>query len=130
MTVVTYAEAARRAGVTRQSINNMRKAHEDSRASYPCFVYDPGTGVKGIDIDHVSWKHYITKNTRKRTGENRTLKQISLDAKKSEKEKVAFIKNLTTAVDMAIKETFKPNKKQLEEIQALIIKNFKDLNNG
>lgn len=130
MTVVTYAEAARRAGVTRQSINNMRKAHEDGKASYPCFVYDPGTGVKGIDIDHVSWKQYLSKNTRRRTGENRTLKQIRLDGKKSEKEKVVFIKNLTNAVDMTIKEMFNPTEKQLENIQALIIKHFKDLNNG
>jgi hypothetical protein len=66
MTVINYAAAAKKAGVTKQRINYMRKANADGKKRYPFFVFDPKTGKPGIDIDSKSWGEYQSADNGKR----------------------------------------------------------------
>lgn len=62
MRVVTYSEAARLAGVTRQRVNEMRVLNKDGIKEYPFFIFNPSTGKPGIDVDSSSWLEYQSLN--------------------------------------------------------------------
>ena len=102
MNVVSYAEAARRAGVTRQRINGLKKAKTDGRKDYPFFIFDPIHGDPGVDIDHPDWKEYELTNNPKR-GNKKDKSRARVRPRNSPiGDLETMIQHLLTAVDEAL----------------------------
>ena len=62
MNVVSYANAAKLAGVTRQRIYNIRKDIEKGLSKHQFLAYDSDKKRMGIDTDHPDWAYFCEKN--------------------------------------------------------------------
>ena len=71
MKVVSKSEAARMAGVRRQAINDLKNINNYHKGRYPFFVFDPGTGKPGVNIDHKEWINYLDRNQSIRVKKNK-----------------------------------------------------------
>lgn len=140
MKVVSYSEASRLSGVSRQRITNMRKEHDKKIYARNFFTYDPKTGKRGVNIEHPDWKIYVDSGATKRVNKkkysdisdskhnvNQQPNSKERDLRKQlEKKDALIIQFVSTCIDVAT-DYFKASSKQIEEFKGLIAREFEGM---
>lgn len=127
MNVVSKSEAARMAGVSRQAINDLKNININGKKKYPFFVFDPGTGKPGVNIDHKEWLNYLDRNQSIRV-KKKEKKQISESKVMScEQNNNADSQNIIKAVVLAVQEKFRLNTNDLNDLLLLIDKKHDEI---
>ena len=127
MKVINYNQAAKLAGVSRQCIQNMKKANHDKKKSYPFFLFDPKTGKHGIDIEDIAWKKYVDKDNSKRVNKKIHVKNTESKVNPVEQQVDVDKDNLLKAVVLAVKELYNISGKELNKLLVLIGKKYEGM---
>lgn len=126
MNVVSYNKAAIRAGVSRQRITKLKRDHNEKKSIKSYFVFNPGTGKEGINIDDPAWKNYESKNNLKRVNKKKD------EGKQNSKQTTPLDKNyvhktdLLTSVVEVLRELPEINNKDIRGITERISKKYKE----
>lgn len=124
MTVISFVEGARLAGVSRQAIHALRKAHIETRRSYPFFCLDPVSKRPGIDIDSQEWKNYLERNKFnpcKKTGE-----KPRKTAQEPGGSTVDTFIELLKIMERAVCEIMDPSRGELKKIKGLCMELYQE----
>ncbi len=124
MTVISMVEAARIAGVSRQAIHALKKAHVKMKRSYPFFCIDPITKQPGIDVDSADWKMYLDRNrfnVCKKTGE-----KPRKTAQQADGSTVNIFIDLLKIMEKAVCEIMDPSRKELKKIKSLCMNMYQE----
>ncbi len=123
MTEISITEAARIAGVSRQAIHALKKAHIKMKRNYPFFCTNSITGQLGIDIDSPDWKMYLERN--KYNPCKKTRKKPSATLEPDGSTVNTFI-SLLKIMEKAISQVMDPSRKELRQIKALCMDLYKE----
>ena len=118
MNVITFSEAAKIAGVSRQAIHALKKAHVKMKRSYPFFCINPLTRAEGINIDNPDWRLYLARN--KYNPCKRTRKKPSASAAQEPGGSAvnSFIE-LLKIVERAVQTVMDPTRAELRKVKKL-----------
>lgn len=120
MNVVSYSEAARMAGVSRQRINGMKIEHDSKKYDRPFFCHNPGNGKPGVDIDHPSWRVYVDSGTGKRVNKKPQSKSTESKDSMVEKDNSDIISIFVDACLSAVKELYNLNDADMKTLRKKI----------
>lgn len=118
MHVVSYAEAARIAGVSRQAINALKKRFENGSPKYSCFKHSPEDGLPGIDVDDRTWKEYVDMHNYAR------IRPPGRTAESVEQEMIGYLVEILEVVAEAVQEVTGATDEQLEEIKLKVASKY------
>lgn len=127
MNVVSYAEAARITGVSRQAIYSLKKINTEQEGRYPFFIFHPNTGKAGIDIEHTDFLDYLKRNQghRARAGqEKERSKQAKSKVSKDESGNSVAFQALIESCTESVQELFSPSDNDMENLNNLIMEKF------
>ena len=120
MKVISYSEAARIAGVSRQRINGMKNDNVKKKGQYPFFVFDPNNGRPGIDSDNIKWIDFKDRENYQRVNkkeiQQRTISKSIVNNNENTVDKDALI----DAVVYSINEVFNPPVSKLRKLLKMI----------
>jgi hypothetical protein len=118
--VISYNQAAIKAGVSRQRITKLKRDHKEKKKIQSYFVFDPDNGKEGINIDDPSWKSYENKNNKKRVNKNVSTKETESKPSDNENENYVNKNAFAKAVIDAAREQLGLSNKDLKKFMGLI----------
>jgi hypothetical protein len=130
MDVVSYADASRIAGVSRQRITNMKAANDSGKKTYRFFSFDPKTGAPGVDIENRDWKMYVSKDNARRVNKKRLPKRTETQSTEPIEGITSTMQNLLSAVDGAIQDVLNPGEKKLQKVKSEIVRRYSEMVSG
>lgn len=125
MNIISLVEAARIAGVSRQAIHALKKAHVKMKRSYPFFCLDPITKQTGINIDNPDWRLYLDRNKYNPCKKNRAQGSIKGTGQgQPDGSTVNSFIDLLKIMERAISEVMDPTRKELKNIKKLCMEMY------
>jgi hypothetical protein len=116
--VISFSEAARLAGVSKQAINQLKARHADGKGEYTFFTFSPGDGLPGVDIDNPTWKHYVNRRTA-----NRIRKRGKTESA-FQKDLVKYIIEILNVTAEVVQEVTGASDEQISEIKQKVASRY------
>ena len=129
MNVVSYSEAARMAGVSRQNICEKKKINTEQEGKYPYFKHSPKDGSPGVDVNDPSWINYLEqrklKNVKKDTKKEYSNSQVNKLLRELEQKNKSIIQFVSICISCAV-DYFDADEQQEIELKNIISEKYKE----
>ena len=129
MNVVSYSEAARIAGVSRQAISEMKKINSLQKGKYPFFKHNPDNGNPGVDVNDPSWLYYISrrkaKSVKKTDKKEYSNSQVNKLLKELDQKNKNIIQFVSICISCAV-DYFEADEQQEIELKNIISEKYKE----